>query len=84
MAKFATCEGAVKFAVGKARHAGVLSIPSRYGVRRDTGEGSRSGRFSVWRRGSGGESRVVSGIWCGGRNDDGTYDVEIEGLTYRV
>jgi hypothetical protein len=31
------------------------------------------------------QNQLVSGIWCGGRNADGTYDVEIrEGLSYRV
>lgn len=85
MSKIETCVEAVKFAVGKARHAGELSIPSRFGVRRDTGIGEKSGRFSVYVPNAGGDSQIMNGIWCGGRNADGTYDVEIrEGLTYRV
>lgn len=86
MSKFETCSAAVKFAVGKARRAGELSIPSRFGVRRDTGEGSKSGRWSVMTSlRSGAQNQVVSGIWCSGRNSDGSYTVEIrEGLIYRV
>ncbi len=85
MSKFETCSQAVKFAVGKARHAGELSIPSRFGVRRDTGEGSKSGRWSVMVRMGAAQNQIMSGIWCSGRNSDGSYDVEIrEGLTYRV
>ena len=85
MSKFATCAEAVKFAVGKARHAGELSVPASFGVRRDTGEGSKSGRWSVMARIGDAQNQRVSGIWCGGRNADGTYDVEIrEGLSYRV
>jgi len=85
MSQFETCAEAVKFAVGKARHAGELSVPASFGVRRDTGAGSRSGRWSVMVRQGGATRQVIGDIWCGGRNADGTYDVEIrEGLSYRV
>lgn len=77
MSKPTTMDEAVKLAAGKARHAGILAIPGSFGVRRDTGDPGKSGRFSLWQRQGDNSVNILSGIHCMSADEDGDYIVTV-------